>query len=179
MGYTVHDIVNILHAENKISTNATIEHLLIDSRKIIFPSTSLFFALHSNRRDGHSFIKELNEKGVFNFIVEKHFDASSYTNTNFIFVDNVLNALQTIVAHHRSQFHIPVIGITGSNGKTIVKEWLNQLLQQDYNIVRSPRSYNSQIGVPLSVWQLNKENTLGIFEAGISTVDEKIGRAHV
>ncbi|MBA4196025.1 MAG: bifunctional UDP-N-acetylmuramoyl-tripeptide:D-alanyl-D-alanine ligase/alanine racemase [Chitinophaga sp.] len=172
MGYTVHDIVNILHAENKISTNATIEHLLIDSRKIIFPSTSLFFALHSNRRDGHSFIKELNEKGVFNFIVEKHFDASSYTNTNFIFVDNVLNALQTIVAHHRSQFHIPVIGITGSNGKTIVKEWLNQLLQQDYNIVRSPRSYNSQIGVPLSVWQLNKENTLGIFEAGISTVDE-------
>jgi len=170
--YTIHDIANILDTENKISVTATIEHLLIDSRKIVFPSTSLFFALHSNRRDGHSFIKELHEKGVLNFIVLKSFDSSSFTNANFIFVDDVLAALQTIAAFHRSQFHIPVIGITGSNGKTIVKEWLNQLLQADYHIVRSPRSYNSQIGVPLSVWQINKEHTLGIFEAGISTVNE-------
>jgi UDP-N-acetylmuramyl pentapeptide synthase len=84
----------------------------------------------------------------------------------------VLASLQQLAAYHRKQFTIPVIGITGSNGKTIVKEWLYQLLQPDHNIVRSPRSYNSQIGVPLSIWQMNEQHTLGIFEAGISTVGE-------
>ncbi|MBS1578455.1 MAG: bifunctional UDP-N-acetylmuramoyl-tripeptide:D-alanyl-D-alanine ligase/alanine racemase [Bacteroidetes bacterium] len=172
MAYTINHIAKILNAKNAISSNTLIEHLLIDSRKIIHSTTSLFFALQSNRRDGHSFIKELYEKGVLNFVVKTNFEVATYPNANFIFVDDVLNALQTIVAYHRSQFSIPVIGITGSNGKTIVKEWLNQLLLTEYNIARSPRSYNSQIGVPLSVWQLSKEHTLGIFEAGISTKNE-------
>ena len=95
-----------------------------------------------------------------------------YPDANFLMVDDTLKALQILASHHRKQFNYPVIGITGSNGKTIVKEWLNQLLQNDFNIVRSPRSYNSQVGVPLSVWQMKATNTLGIFEAGISTVDE-------
>ncbi len=172
MAYTIHHIAKILNTKNAIGNNTLIEHLLIDSRKIINPATSLFFALQSNRRDGHFFIKELYEKGVLNFIVKKGFNTAAYNNANFIFVDDVLNALQTIAAYHRSQFSISIIGITGSNGKTITKEWLNQLLLTEYNIVRSPRSYNSQIGVPLSVWQLNKECTLGIFEAGISTTNE-------
>lgn len=172
MTYNIQNIASIIHADAKIITEAEIEYLLIDSRKIIFPTTSLFFALHGPRRDGHQFIAEVHERGVRNFVVKKGFDASAFSKANFLFVDDVLQALQALAAFHRKQFSIPVIGITGSNGKTIVKEWLYQLLQEDRNIVRSPRSYNSQVGVPLSVWQINKQNTLGIFEAGISTKNE-------
>jgi alanine racemase len=172
MSYSIQHIADILNCKANIAGDIIIEHLLIDSRKIIFPQTSLFFALHSSRRNGHEFIKEVYERGVKSFVVNKNFNASQFINANFLYVDDVLNALQTIAAHHRKQFNYPVIGITGSNGKTIVKEWLYQLLNDDYNIVRSPRSYNSQVGVPLSVWQMNKQNTLAIFEAGISTVNE-------
>ena len=172
MSYTIRHIADVLNTKAIIANNVTIEHLLIDSRKIVFPSSSLFFALHGPRRNGHQFIKEVYERGIRDFVVQKQFDASQYANANFILVDDVLHALQQLAAYHRNQFNIPVIGITGSNGKTIVKEWLNQLLQPDYTIARSPRSYNSQIGVPLSVWQLNTQHTLGIFEAGISTIGE-------
>lgn len=173
MQYTIQHIANILNAEASLHDgNAVIEHLITDSRRIVFPASSLFFALRTKRRDGHSFIAEVYGRGVRNFIVEKGFDASAYTDANFLFVTDALQALQQLAAYHRSQFTYPVIGITGSNGKTIVKEWLYQLLQQDYNIVRSPRSYNSQIGVPLSVWEMSGENTLAIFEAGISEPGE-------
>jgi len=170
--YTINHIASVIHADAKIIIDSKIEYLLIDSRKIIFPSTTLFFALHGPRRDGHQFIKEVYEQGIRNFIVKKGFDHSSFSDANFLLVDDSLQALQALAAFHRKQFSIPVIGITGSNGKTIVKEWLYQLLQEDQNIVRSPRSYNSQVGVPLSVWQIDQQNTLGIFEAGISTVNE-------
>ena len=154
----------------KKNENAVIEHLLIDSRKLLFPSATLFFAIAGPRRQGVAYVKELYNKGVSNFIVSETFeaDAAIYPNANFIGVQNVLLALQQLTAYHRKQFSFPVIGITGSNGKTIVKEWLYQLLQADYNIVRSPKSYNSQIGVPLSIWQMNSQHNLGIFEAGIS-----------
>ncbi|MFY7964455.1 MAG: bifunctional UDP-N-acetylmuramoyl-tripeptide:D-alanyl-D-alanine ligase/alanine racemase [Chitinophagaceae bacterium] len=172
MPYQINHIATILNSSSAINSDALIEHLLIDSRKISFPQTSLFFALKGPRRDGHQFIGEVYGRGVRNFVVEQSFDTTKFTDANFIIVWNVLKALQQLAAYHRKQFHYPVIGITGSNGKTIVKEWLNQLLQKDYNIVRSPRSYNSQVGVPLSVWQMSSQHTLAIFEAGISTVDE-------
>jgi Alr-MurF fusion protein len=152
--------------------NDPVEHLLTDSRKLIFPETTLFFALKGPRRNGDLFIKELYDRGVRNFITDNKISTEKFINANIILVDDVLNALQEFAAFHRSQFDIPVIGITGSNGKTIVKEWLNQLLEDHYNIVRSPRSYNSQTGVPLSVWQMNEVNNLAIFEAGISQKDE-------
>lgn len=149
-----------------------IEHLLTDSRKLIFPVTSLFFAIKGPRRDGHSFLAPLYEKGVRNFVVSEPVDVAALPGANVVSVKDVLNALQLLVAHHRKLFSLPVIGITGSNGKTIVKEWLNQLLDDRYAVIRSPRSYNSQIGVPLSVWALNERHELGIFEAGISQSGE-------
>ena len=151
---------------------ASIEHLVVDTRKIIFPKTSLFFALRGPRRDGHEYIDDAYNQGVRHFVVSKRIDISQYPDADFFMVKKVLIALQTLAAIHRAQFDYPVIGITGSNGKTIVKEWLYQLLNPDYNIVRSPRSYNSQIGVPLSVWQMTPQHNLGIFEAGISTARE-------
>lgn len=156
-----------------------IEHLLLDSRRLIFPDDSLFFALRGPRRDGHLFLEELYKRGVRNFIVDRGSGAGpkitqrgALEDANIIMVDDTLAALQQLTAFHRSQFTIPVIGITGSNGKTIVKEWLNQLLEDEFHIVRSPKSYNSQIGVPLSVWQLNASHELAIFEAGISRREE-------
>ena len=173
MGYTIKTICEIIGGTfGQFNKNDTIEHLLLDSRKIYFPSNSLFFALKSPRRDGHQFIPELYSRGVRNFIVSENINLSLFPEANFIIVSNVLESLQQLAAYHRNQYKIPVIGITGSNGKTIVKEWLYQLLEQDYNIVRSPKSYNSQIGVPLSVWQMNGEHTLAIFEAGISQAGE-------
>jgi alanine racemase len=170
--YHIKNIGTIIQAGVSVVTDAVIEHLLIDSRKIVFPHTSLFFAISGPRRDGHQFIREVYERGVRNFVVKNGFNTASFPLANFLQVPDVLASLQQLAAHHRSRFTIPVIGITGSNGKTIVKEWLYQLLQQDHNIVRSPRSYNSQVGVPLSVWQINEQHTLGIFEAGISTTGE-------
>ena len=130
----------------------------------------LFFAL-SGRRNGHEFIAEAYAAGVRNFVVRQRTEIKM-PDANFLMVDDVLAALQKLAAYHRSRFNLEVIGITGSNGKTIVKEWLYQLLCADKNIVRNPKSYNSQIGVPLSVWQISEKDDLGIFEAGISTTDE-------
>ncbi|HEX4956559.1 MAG TPA: bifunctional UDP-N-acetylmuramoyl-tripeptide:D-alanyl-D-alanine ligase/alanine racemase [Lacibacter sp.] len=171
--YPVHTVASILHASFlQTGEEAIIEHLCIDSRKIIHPSRSLFFALQTERRDGHLFLKQSYEKGIRNFVVHRNADYSFLKESNVLLVHDTLTALQQLAAHHRSQFSIPVIGITGSNGKTIVKEWLYQLLSDAFHIVRSPKSYNSQIGVPLSVWQLQPHHTLGIFEAGISQKGE-------
>lgn len=172
MKYTVNDIAEIIAATKVGNASVVIGTLLIDSRKIVFPQHSLFFALPGPRRDGHSFIAEVYERGVRCFVVDDSFDSSVFTDAVFLKVKDVLQSLQQLTGYHRKQFNIPVIGITGSNGKTIVKEWLYQLLSPEYNIVRSPRSYNSQVGVPLSVWQMNESNTLAIFEAGISVPSE-------
>jgi Alr-MurF fusion protein len=170
--YKLSDIARIINAEQTIVVDSIIEQILLDSRKVHSSATLIFFALKGIRRDGHQFIPELYKKGVRNFVVSEKIDTAAYSQSNFLFVKNTLAALQQLVAYHRSQFDIPVIGITGSNGKTIVKEWLYQLLHDDFNIVRSPKSYNSQIGVPLSVWQMNEQHRLAIFEAGISEPGE-------
>lgn len=173
--YTVSEIARLVNAVFlKSGADTGIDQLLLDSRKLLFPHTSLFFALSTERRSGNSFIDELYEKGVRNFVVDASFvsPVSKYPDAAILKVDDVLAALHLLVANHRRQFNIPVIGVTGSNGKTIIKEWLYQLLSADFSIVRSPKSYNSQIGVPISVWQLNSHHTLGIFEAGISQPGE-------
>ncbi len=169
MVYTIQNIAEILASTASIfNTNSKVDHLAIDSRRVSFPATTLFFALQTERRDAHIFILELYERGVINFVVNNGYRPDKSYKANFIFVDNTLQALQNLASYHRSLFNYPVIGITGSNGKTIVKEWLYQLLSPDYNIIRSPRSYNSQVGVPLSVWHMSEEYNLAIFEAGIS-----------
>ena len=174
MRYTTTYIQQILQAGqlNEPFHEYSIEYLLHDSRQIFFPGQSLFFALAGPRQDGHPFIREAYAAGVRNFVVSKPVDTGRYPEANFLKVENTLEALQQLAAWHRKQFDLPVIGITGSNGKTIIKEWLYQLLQDDYHIVRSPKSYNSQIGAPLSVWQIQPAHELAIFEAGISQVGE-------
>ncbi|HET9825784.1 MAG TPA: bifunctional UDP-N-acetylmuramoyl-tripeptide:D-alanyl-D-alanine ligase/alanine racemase, partial [Chitinophagaceae bacterium] len=173
MKYTVENISFIVGGRILQNHHETIiEHLLIDSRKLHSPSSSLFFALTGPRRNGHQFIPELYKKGVRNFIVSERIKETELAEASFVLVNDTLEALQRLTAFHRKQFNMPVIGITGSNGKTIVKEWLYQLLQEKFNIVRSPKSYNSQIGVPLSVWQMNSHHELAIFEAGISEPGE-------
>ncbi|MFA5972307.1 MAG: bifunctional UDP-N-acetylmuramoyl-tripeptide:D-alanyl-D-alanine ligase/alanine racemase [Lentimicrobiaceae bacterium] len=173
--YSISEITQIVKGEliHVSDADALITELAIDSRRIILPEGSLFFALTSKRNDGHKYIEELYEKGVRNFVVEEEpVNLLLLYNTNIIKVKNTLFALQALATAHRKQFNIPVIGITGSNGKTIVKEWLYQLLNESKNIVRSPKSFNSQIGVPLSVWQIREDHELAIFEAGISEPDE-------
>ncbi len=173
--YTISEITRIIKGEliHESDTNARINELAIDSRRLIMPEGSLFFALTSKRNDGHKYIEELYEKGVRNFVVEHEpSNLLLLYNANIILVKNTLFALQALAAAHRKQFKIPVVGITGSNGKTMVKEWLYQLLNESKNIVRSPKSFNSQIGVPLSVWQMREDHELAIFEAGISEPDE-------
>jgi alanine racemase len=151
----------------------TLDRIEIDSRNIVFPETTLFVALDGAKSRGIDFIPELVERGVGHFIVdEKYSDKCSPLKAKFYFVANPLAAWQMIVAMKRREYSFPVIGITGSNGKTIVKEWLFQLLSSHYSICKNPKSYNSQIGVPLSVWGLNEKNDLAIFEAGISKPDE-------
>ena len=173
MQYTIGDITKILNGSYKgADENSIISRLLTDSRSLSFPEETLFFAISTKHGDGHKYIENLHKRGVKNFVIEKQEVASTLPDANFVVVDNSVAALQRLAAHHRSQFGIPVIGITGSDGKTIVKEWLNQLTAERYMVTRSPRSYNSQIGVPISVWQLNEDSTLGIFEAGISEREE-------
>jgi len=172
--YPVSQIRQILQAEwlNDPPVERMAGQLLHDSRQILYPEQSLFFALIGPRQDGHHFIPEVYAAGVRNFVVSTDVATERYPGANFLKVENTTRALQALAAFHRGRFDIPVIGITGSNGKTIVKEWLYQLLQGDYHIVRSPKSYNSQIGVPLSVWQLQESHELAVFEAGISQMGE-------
>ncbi|MEM8906261.1 MAG: bifunctional UDP-N-acetylmuramoyl-tripeptide:D-alanyl-D-alanine ligase/alanine racemase [Bacteroidota bacterium] len=168
--YSIVHICSIVDGQwlNAEVVDQAIDHLLLDSRQLIFPQTSLFFAIGGKRHNGHDYVANLYQRGVRSFVVAQHISIKNYPEAHFILVKDVLLALQQLAAHHRQQFELEVIGITGSNGKTIVKEWLFQLLQSHRSIVRSPKSYNSQIGVPLSVWQIQSHHQLGIFEAGIS-----------
>ena len=170
--YSLQQVADIVGGQlTGASEGKQISDLLIDSRHLVDAPQTLFFALTSARNDGHKYIKELYDKGVRAFVVNQ-IPNEDLPEAAFIMVPDTRKALQGLAAYHRRQFDIPVIGITGSNGKTIVKEWLYQLLSPDHNIVRSPKSYNSQVGVPLSLWQMNETNDLGIFEAGISEPDE-------
>ncbi|WP_324672536.1 bifunctional UDP-N-acetylmuramoyl-tripeptide:D-alanyl-D-alanine ligase/alanine racemase [Hymenobacter sp. GOD-10R] len=160
-----------------------IHQLLLDSRRIGQPSGALFFAIRGAQHNGHRYLPDLYRRGVRLFVVDRLEEVpgelGAYPDAGFLMVANSLAALQAVAAYHRRQFRIPIFGITGSNGKTIVKEWLAQLLSADDLICKSPRSYNSQVGVPLSVWELNSTHTLGIFEAGISERGEMVRLAQV
>lgn len=175
MNYTIEKIASIIEGNilGNISNNIFINDLLFDSRLLISPKSTLFFALRSPRNDGFKYIQELYDKGVRFFVIEDdepmHLPGDEAI---FIIVKDTLKALQKLASHHRKNFNIPTIGITGSNGKTIVKEWIYQILSPEMSMARSPRSYNSQIGVPLSVWQLNESHQFAIFEAGISRPNE-------
>ena len=175
MNYTVDKITSIVEGRiiGNSSNSLVVKDLLFDSRLIILPENTLFFALKSQRNDGNKYIKELYSKGVRAFVVETLPDiAETVNDAVFILVDNTLQALQKVAASHRNNFNIPIVGITGSNGKTIIKEWLYQIFSPEASAIRSPKSYNSQIGVPLSVWQLNETHQIGFFEAGISRPNE-------
>ena len=173
MSNSIEEIVSIIGATRMGERQASIAWILTDSRSLCFPEETLFFALKTKRNDGHKYIPELYARGVYNFVVtEVPEQMKNYTDVNFLVVGNVLKALQRLASKHRERYQVPVVGITGSNGKTVVKEWLYQLLSRDRKITRSPRSYNSQIGVPLSVWMMDEHTELGIFEAGISEMGE-------
>lgn len=171
-GYALNKIANIVDGELKGHLDQPdIFQISIDSRKILNPDYTLFVALSGGNTDGHKFIASAYNKGVRQFLVQD-INVEHYPNALFLFVKDPLEGLKKLAAYHRAEFDLPVIGITGSNGKTIVKEWLYQLLEPEYNVCRSPKSYNSQLGVPLSVMLLEQHHTMGIFEAGISTINE-------
>ena len=174
MIYPIEKITTLIGAHRFGNTPAAISWLLTDSRSLSFPEATLFFAIHTQRNDGHKYIADLYSRGVRNFVVETlptDLEAN-FPKSNFLRVPNTLKALQRLAERHRDEFQIPVIGITGSNGKTIVKEWLFQILSHNYTVTRSPRSYNSQIGVPLSVWRIDQNTDIAILEAGISQPNE-------
>ena len=174
MRYSIEKVTTLIGARRYGHHEGNVRWLLTDSRSLCFPEETLFFALKTQRNDGHRYIDDLYRRGVRMFVVEQvpeHQDIR-YPDADFLRVPSPLAALQRLAERHRDEFDIPIIGITGSNGKTMVKEWLYQLLLPSQKIVRSPRSYNSQIGVPLSVWLLNEQTEVGIFEAGISQPGE-------
>ncbi len=172
MSFTIKNIIPVIAAKwYGNDENCPIDNVSIDSRSLQNGSGTLFFALAGHNHDGHDYIETLIEKGVSNFVVH-HIPEKLNGKANFLVVTDTLQSLQQFAAYYRKLFNIPVIGITGSNGKTIVKEWLNFLLSPEYNIIRSPKSYNSQVGVPLSIMGINEKHNLGIFEAGISTTGE-------
>ena len=177
----IQEIIQAIHPLQVIAQDDSLQcfdirHLLIDSRRLgNEPEATLFFALKTEKNDGAKYIPQLIDRGVHAFVVTREQYAGVAgvgSGDTIIVVEDVLVALQQLAVYKRSLYHGPVIGITGSNGKTVVKEWLYQLLKEDYHITRSPKSYNSQIGVPLSVWQLNEQTELAIFEAGISEMGE-------
>lgn len=173
MTYSIEQIVEMTGAVRHGLCPALISWILTDSRSLCFPKETLFFALKGRHNDGHEYIRGLYDSGVRNFVVSRLPDnMNDYGDSNFLLVDNTLNALQMLAMAHRHKFNVPVIAITGSNGKTVVKEWLYQLLEENFRITRSPRSYNSQIGVPLSVWMMDDMTEVAIFEAGISEPGE-------
>lgn len=174
MSYSLEKIVTLVGARRFGSAAAEIDWLLTDSRSLAFPETTLFFALRTRRNDGHNYIPDLYRRGVRNFVVGAVPDAadSKYPDANFLLVPSPLKALQRLAERHREEYDIPVVGVTGSNGKTVVKEWLYQMLSPDAYVTRSPRSYNSQVGVPLSVWLLDGHSRVAVFEAGISKPGE-------
>ena len=183
MKYTIEKITTLIGARRIGDTEAVVSWLLTDSRSLCFPEETLFFALRSGRNDGHNYIPELYRRGVRNFVVERGYfklpdgiaansAEGALAGANILEVVSPLEALQRLAERHRDEFDVPIVGITGSNGKTMVKEWLYQLLSPYKIVTRSPKSYNSQIGVPLSVWLLGGQTEVGLFEAGISQPGE-------
>ena len=176
MNYTIEKITTLIGARRIGTADAKIGWLLTDSRSLCFPEETLFFALKSARNDGHRYIEDLYRRGVRNFVVESNSKFSvlnsQLKDANFLVVPSPLAALQRLAERHRDEFDCPIVGITGSNGKTMVKEWLYQLLSPQMTVTRSPKSYNSQIGVPLSIWLLSDQTQVGLFEAGISEPGE-------
>ena len=167
-GYTTGQVAHICGANLIGPAELDVSTLLTDSRRLVFPDGALFFALKTASNNGHRYIAELYKLGVRAFVVNHDFQHSPFPDAAFIQCDDVLVALQLLAAHHRERFSYPVVGITGSNGKTVVKEWLFQLIHGRLRTVRSPRSYNSQIGVPLSLWQMNGAHQVALIEVGIS-----------
>ena len=174
MLYSIEKITTLIGARRYGTADGGIRWILTDSRSVCFPEETLFFAIRSERNDGHKYIADLYRRGVRNFVVEALPEdwSAAYADANFLKVPHSVEALQRLAERHRDEFDIPVVGITGSNGKTVVKEWLYQLLSPQMVVTRSPRSYNSQIGVPLSVWLLDERSQVGVFEAGISRKGE-------
>ena len=178
MKYAIVKITTLIGARRIGTADANIGWLLTDSRSLCFPEETLFFAIKTRRGDGHAYLADLYRRGVRNFVVEStslraHLPSlAGYEDANFLVVPSPLAALQRLAERHRDEFSIPIVGLTGSNGKTMVKEWLYQVLGATYTVTRSPKSYNSQIGVPLSVWLLNEQTQVGVFEAGISQPGE-------
>lgn len=173
--YTISTLIPVVNGRlfSTATDDTKITDILIDSRKLISPEGTLFIAIKTKKNDGHKYIHSLYQRGMRNFLVSSLPEESEgYLNSNFILVENTMVALHHLVGDKRKKFDIPVIAITGSNGKTIIKEWLYQMLQTDKEIIRSPKSYNSQIGVPLSVWQMKPQYEMAIFEAGISEPEE-------
>lgn len=173
--FTFDQFATITQGKVKVNNSqGQIEHFLTDSRRLVNPKASIFVAIKGERHDGHAYLALLFEKGITKFIVEDEdlVPSQILNNSSILVVDNSIGALQKIASFHRQQFQYPVIAITGSNAKTIIKEWLGQLLEANYKIVKSPKSYNSQLGVPLSVLRMSDSNNLALFEAGISTIEE-------
>ena len=178
MKYSIEKITTLIGARRIGSADAQISWLLTDSRSLCFPEETLFFALKTNRNDGHRYIEDLYRRGVRNFVVSLTPDLPK-EGANFLVVPSPLAALQRLAERHRDEFNIPVVGITGSNGKTMVKEWLYQVLSPQMTVTRSPKSYNSQIGVPLSVWLMNEHTDVALIEAGISQPGEMAALADI
>ena len=175
MSYSIETIAQLIGARRIGTYEGEVKWLLTDSRSLGFPEETLFFALVTGRGDGHRYIVDLYGRGVRQFVVSicpTSEEQRVMPEANFLVVDDTLVALQLLAEKHRAQYQIPVVGITGSNGKTVVKEWLSQLLGNDLRVARSPRSYNSQIGVPLSVWQMDEHTEVALIEAGISQHNE-------
>ncbi|MDD4847705.1 MAG: bifunctional UDP-N-acetylmuramoyl-tripeptide:D-alanyl-D-alanine ligase/alanine racemase [Bacteroidales bacterium] len=171
---TIEEISKMIHGRLiQFVNNNLVSELLIDSRLLLFPSKTIFFALTTPRNDGHLYIQELYDQNVRNFVItQSDFPIKNFPKGNFCFVENGVDALQQLAIEHRKTLKGKIVGITGSNGKTIVKEWSKQLLEPYFRITASPKSYNSQIGVPLSLWQASADDDLCFFEAGISQPDE-------
>lgn len=178
INYTINEIAKICEGEwkSKNASNFLLMYLSLDTRKISYPETTIFFAIKNPLRNANLYLESIYKKGVRNFVTDDiNIDIALFPEANIILVNDTISALQKLAIYHRNSFlknTLTVIGITGSNGKTIVKEWLNQILENDFSIVRSPKSFNSQIGVPLSVLNIDSENEIAIFEAGISQPGE-------
>ncbi len=147
----------------QLATDLPVSNLVIDSRKAVVNEGSVFFAISGPRNNGHNYISQLYQSGIRQFVIENRIDLTSFPRANFLLATSSVKALQRIAEVHREEYSIPVIGITGSNGKTIVKEWLYQLLSPDFQIIKNPGSYNSRVGVPLSVWAMQPHHQLGVF----------------
>ena len=170
--YQAINLAEIINAEfyskSDDINNISINEIVFDTRlPINNPTTAIFFAL-KGIQDGHLFIDEAYKKGIRNFCISNKSFITKFLDANFFIVEDTLVALQNWAKYHRQKFNIPIVGITGSNGKTIVKEWLSTTLASKYVVAKNPRSYNSQIGLPYSVLQIEPKHQIGIFEVGIS-----------